>query len=576
MAFDSGMLAAIINELNGRIINSRIEKIHQPARDELVLYLRPETGGESLHLLICAGASSPRINLTSLEISNPPTPPTFTQLLRKHLSGAKILSVHQLGFERAVEIEFEAHDDMNFKTKKYLIVEIMGKCSNVVFLNSEQRIIAPLRTVDFSTSSKRQLMPGMHYEEPPTQDKRNPLESNMEEFVQFYEKSKDEDWRFIMNTYMGISSLVAREIALGVSGDVRALWERFHDVVERIKNCDFVPTLISDENGKPFEYSFCDIRQYGQRYSVTHPDSFGALIDEYYFSRERLERIKQKSGDVLKMLENARTRLIKKINALQGDLCSCADKDKYRRYGDLITSNLNNIKKGSTSAELIDYYSESLENVCVKLDIKLSASQNAQKYYKKYNKLKKGEAEIAKQIEIAKGELEYINGVFEAFSIAENESDIGEIRRELYESGYASKMKNYTPGKQPLPKLLEFVTTNGYRVVCGKNNIQNERVTHKIASRSDYWFHAKNYHGSHVVMLCGNDEPPAEDFTEAAIIAAYYSQAREGRNVEVDYTRVYNLKKPPNAKPGLVIYHTNYSATVTPDRSTVERLKKNQ
>lgn len=574
MAFDSGMLAAVINELQSKITGSRIEKIHQPARDELVLSLRPEGGGESLRLLICAGASSPRINLTSLEISNPPAPPMFTQLLRKHLSGAKILSVRQLGFERAAEIEFEAHDDMNFKTTKYLIVEVMGKYSNVIFCNAEHKIISPLRSVDFTTSSKRQLMPGMRYEEPPKQEKIDPLTASRKEFLDLYNKSADEDYRFIMNNYMGISALIAREIAQGVSGDGNMLWKRFCEVTDRIKNRDFVPTLVSDENGKPIEYAFIDIKQYANRANITHPDSFGALIDEYFFNRERLERIKQKSGDVMKMLDNARSRLVKKLNALQSDLRACRDKDKFRRWGDLITSNIYLIKKGANTAELIDYYSEDLSTVTVPLDSKLTASQNAQRYYKKYNKLKNGETEIAKQIRIAEEELDYISGVYESFSIAENESDIGEIRRELYESGYASRMKNYTPGKHPIPKPLEFVTTNGYRVVCGKNNIQNEQVTHKIASRGDYWFHSKNFHGSHVVMICNGDDPPAEDFTEACMIAAYYSQARDGKNVDVDYTRVYNLKKPPNAKPGFVIYHTNYSATVTPDRSTIERLKR--
>ena len=574
MAFDAGMLSAVCAELNQKIIGARVEKVYQPTRDELVLVLRPEKGGESLRLLCCVGGVSPRVNLTSLEIANPPSPPSFTQLLRKHLSGAKILSVRQLGFERAAEISLEAHDDMNFKAVKYLFLEIMGKYSNIIFCNSERKVIGAIKTVDFTTSSKRQIIPGITYEEPPKQDRQNPLETEKEDFMLKYEKNTDTDEKFIMSVFAGFSPAVAREIAKDADGNAARLWQNFSRVVNAVRNGDYTPTLILDENGKPVEYSFINLTHYGNNIKTIHPESFGKLIDDYYFTRERLERIKQRSGDVMKMLDNAKVRLSKKLINLKSDLASCADKDRYKRYGDLITYNMNLIEKGSKVAEIVDYFDESLPTVKVPLDYKLSPSQNAQKYYKKYNKMKHGETEIARQMEIAEKELEYLETVSEAFFLCENETDIAEIRRELYESGYASRMKNYTPSKQSRPRVLEFVTTNGYRVVCGKNNIQNETVTHKIASKNDYWFHTKNYHGSHAVMICNGEEPPAEDFTDAAMIAAYYSSARDGKNVDVDYTKVRNLKKPTNSKPGFVVYHTNYTATVTPKREIIEKLRK--
>lgn len=566
MAFDAGMLAACVYELKQNIVGAKVDKIYQPAREELVFNLRPEGRKESLRLLMSAGANTPRINLTGLTFQNPAIPPMFNQLLRKHLQGARIVDVGQLGFERACKIEFEAHDDMNFKTKKFIVCEIMGKYSNIILCDKDMKIISAIKIVDLTTSHKRQVLPGMYYEMPPAQDKIDPLHENMRSFEEaFSDVPEDEASKIITGRYMGISALVAREIVYKAKN--MGLWSAFCYVINSIQNNDYAPTLLRDENGKPKEYCFIDIKQYGAALSVERCSSFGELIDVYFDDRERSDRIKQKASDLFKLIENAISRIEKKTALQKEDLISCNDKEKFKYYGDLITSNIYALKRGMRSAALIDYYDPDMKTVEIPLDYRLDPSSNAQKYYKKYNKLKKAEVELARQIAISSNELEYLYSVLESFDRADGELEINEIRQELYQSGYGSRMKNYVQTKQPKTKPLEFCTSNGYKVLCGKNNTQNELLTFKMASKGDFWFHAKKVPGSHVIMFCdGMEEPPAQDFTEAAVIAATYSKASDQAAVEVDYSLAKNIKKPAGGKPGLVIYHTNYSAVVVPDK----------
>ena len=572
MAFDAGMLAACVNELKNTIVGAKVDKIYQPGREELVFVLRMWNRKEPMKLLMSAGANTPRINISGFNLQNPATPPTFTQLLRKHLQGAKITDIEQLGFERACRIELEAHDDMNFKTKKNIVCEIMGKYSNIIFCDADMKIISAVKIVDLSTSHKRQVLPGMMYEMPPSQDKLNPLEETRAGFKEALIGYEGELSKFITNRYMGISSLSAREIS--TLAKKMGNWEAFSYVIDIIKNNGFTPVLLRDENGNPKEYSFFPITQYGNALVSENTETFGNLIDSFFGERERSDRIKQKANDLFKLIENSIARLEKKTALQMQDLENCVEKEAFKRYGDLITSNIYALKRGMNKATLVDYYDPEMKEVEVPLDYRLDPAANAQKYYKRYNKLKKAETELKKQMDISKNELDYLWSVFESFDRAEGEIEINEIRRELYESGYASRMKNYTQVKQQLSKPLEFKTTNGYRVLCGKNNTQNERLTFKLASKGDYWFHAKNMPGSHVIMFCdGMEEPPAEDFTEAAIIAATHSKAKGEAAVEVDYSLIKNIKKPAGAKPGFVIYHTNYSALVTPSKAVCERLQ---
>ena len=332
--------------------------------------------------------------------------------------------------------------------------------------------------------------------------------------------------------------------------------------------------------GAPVEYSFIRLNYYGSEFEYKSFEYPSEALDVFFASRDREIRVKQRAADILRLLTNAETRLMRKIEAQESELADCEKGEQYKKYGDLITANLYKLKRGDKSVELIDYESwneekEDFDTTVISLDERLSPAANAQRYYKLYNKSKTARVELARQLEIARAELEYIYSVFDSLAKAETTADLSEIRDELYRSGYASKMKGYAaPKKQPAPIIAEFVTTNGYRVLCGKNNYQNEYLTHKIAERHDYWFHAKNMAGSHVLLVTNGDEPPAEDFTDACEIAAYYSKAKGMGSVEVDYLFARGVKKVPGAKPGFVVYHNNWSATVTPDEEKIKRMRK--
>ncbi len=586
MAFDAGMLACVIAEVREKSLGARIEKVFQPERDEIVLQMRSLEGGK--RLVINAGSSNPRFGFTNEQKENPATPPMLCMLLRKHLQGAKLTDVRQEGFERVVTLEFEGRDEMGFDCRRYLICEIMGKYSNLVFANDQKKIVAALHTVDFSTSSLRQVLPGMTYELPPAQAKRDPLTVEQEEFLQMMvEGGADRPAdKWIGASFLGISAAVAREIAYRASGASDTslglcrptrLWESFCEVTEAIRSSCYTPCMIL-QGGKPVEYAFCHLTHYGSDFELREYVSAGELLDDFFHTRDRENHIRQRASDILRILTAADARLRKKLELQRGELADCEKGEEYKKYADLITANLYQLSYGMTRAELTDYsdYREDGSfGVCtVELNGRLSPSANAQTYYKKYNKSKTARVELTRQIALGESELTYIDTVFDALTHAETAADLAEIRDELFRSGYASRMKHYAASKkQSAPTVAEFRTSGGYRVLCGKNNLQNEYITHKVAGKNDYWFHVKNLPGSHTVMLTGGDDPPAENFTEAAEIAAFFSKGADGENVEVDYTLVRNVKKPPAGKPGLVIYHTNWSCFVTPNAEKIKQMR---
>ena len=585
MPFDACMLHCITNEINNVAGSGRIEKIYQPERDEIILQMRTREGGK--RLLINAGSNNPRISFTTAQKENPMQAPMFCMLLRKHLTGALLSSVEQEGFERVVRLTFETRDELGFECKKHLIAEVMGKYSNLIFADENLKVIAALKTGDFTTSSLRQVLPGMRYELPPAQNKKNPLITSREEFLSLVNDVEGgiRADKFITSYYMGISTAVAREIVNQTTGefdtslsacDPDSLYESFDSLFNIIKSGDVTPSVIYD-NGFPVEFSFIDLLHYGRDVEYKHYDSLSEALDSFYQDRDKEQRIKQRASDIMKMLTSAEARLIKKIDSQEKELADCARGEEYKKKGDLITSNIYLLKRGDKAVELIDYESWNEETsdfnkTIIELDERLTPAANAQRYFKLYNKSKNAKVELTKQIDIAKKELEYIYSVFDALAKSETAMDLTEIRDELYRSGYASKMKGYAASKKAhKPTPTEFISTNGYRILCGKNNYQNEYITHQVAEKSDYWFHAKNVAGSHVILITNGEEPPAEDFTDACEIAAYHSKAQAGQQVEVDYLFCKGVKKVPGAKPGFVVYHNNWSAYVTP---TEEKIKK--
>lgn len=581
MAFDAGMLAEVISEIKNEALGAKTEKIQQPEKDQIIISMRSQSGGRKL--LIDAGSNNPRLGFTFTQKENPASPPMFCMLLRKHLTGAKLIDITQPSFERVAILTFETYDEMGFKCNRSLIAEIMGKYSNLIFADENGKVISSLKTVDFSTSSRRQIIPGIKYELPPKQEKDNPLEATESSFAEKFEcadKNLSAD-KFITSEYLGISASLAREIAFRATRhtdtplslcDKNELRKAFSDIMNRIKNGEAEPCMVYDENGKPTEYSFINLTHYGKSAKYKFFDTLGELLDAFFEERDKEIRIKQRASDILHLLTSAESRLIKKIGVQEEELAECEKGEKYKEYGDLITANIYLLSRGMKSAELTDYATQNpdgtFKTVKIELDEKLSPAANAQKMYKKYAKLKTAKTVLAKQIQIARTELEYIYTVFDSLTRAETATDLAEIRDELHFSGYASKMKSDIGKKQARPTVMKFRTSGGYTVLCGKNNTQNEYITHKLAEKNDYWFHAKGVPGSHVILLTGGEEPAAENFTEAAEIAAFYSKS-SGQNIPVDYTFARNVKKTPASKPGLVIYHTNWTAYVTPDSEKI-------
>ena len=586
MAFDAGMLACMVHEIRTVALGGRIEKVMQPERDEVLLQLRTLEGGK--RLLINAG-TGPRIGFTDLTRENPAQAPMFCMLLRKHLTGAKLSDIRQEGFERVVTLEFDTRDEMGFACTRRLVAEIMGKYSNLIFTDGDGKIISALKTVDFSTSAQRQVLPGMRYELPPAQDKENPLNVDFSRFAELFaaeapDKPLD---KFILSRFCGISATVAREMVVLATrhmdtpvryATAEEMWRGFDAVMSRIREGNYAPTMVFD-GGNAVEYAFCPLSQYTAPAEVVSYDTASGMLDDYFATRDKESRIRQRAADVLRLLTNAESRIKKKLEIQRSELVDCEKAEAYKKYGDMITANLWQLTRGMKQAEIIDYevWDEEREEygtVVIDLDERLTPSANAQKYFKKYAKARNAKVVLAQQIELGEAELAYIYTVFDALTRAETANDLAEIRDELYRSGYASRMKGYAaPKKQPAPTVAKFKTTNGFLVLCGKNNLQNEHITHKLADRNDYWFHAKGVPGSHVVMVTDGEEPDVQDFTDAACIAALYSKAAGGAQIPVDYLLVRHVRKVPGAKPGFVTYHTNWTAYVTPDEKAVASMR---
>ncbi len=578
MAFDAGFTRAVCTELSLLLTGAKVEKVTEPTKDELVIICYK--AGKTRKLFLSANPARTRICITEQSFENPKVSPMFCMLLRKHLSGATISAVRQQGFERAVEVDFAAYDEMGFTTTRTLVVEIMSKCSNIMFLDDKRKILGVLRTVDFTTSGKRQVLPGMTYEAPPAQEgKILPMEETASGFFEkadAFEKSKAAE-SFLLASYLGLSPLVTREIAyragaLGVAigeAEKSALFAELENYCAALGG-GYVPTLLMGADGAPMEYCFFDIEQYGAGAGKKHPETLSALLDEFFGERDKIAAMKTKTHDVAQIVANAKTRITKKIGYIKRDLAECKEAEKYKLWGDLITSSLYMLAGKAASCEVVNYYSEEMETVKIPLDIKLSASQNAAKYFKKYTKLKTAKEILTCQLREAADALEYLENVETAINLSENERDVAEIKAELTAEGYISKAKG-TSDKKPPKKAeivpLKFVTSGGHLVLCGKTGAQNDYITTKLAKKSDWWFHVKNKPGSHVLMVCEEGEDPdASEFTEAAQIAAYYSGLRDGENVPVDYTLAKNVKKPGGSTPGHVVYYTNYTAYVDPKK----------
>ena len=568
MAFDAFYLSAVLEEIRS-LGEARVEKIHQPSRDAVILHLR---GRENrAKLIINPNPAAPRLHLTQTNPENPPEPPMFCMLLRKHLMGSRLVGVYQPAMERAATFTFDCIDELGDPVQKKLVAELMGRTCNLYLLGADGRIIDCLRRVGLDETSKRPALPGLHYQEPEPVAKIHPLETD---FLQILQKNgADILADRLMDTLGGLSPLVCREAALYALGNTDARLENTDLPAVSQKLSLFFrehlthPTPCYYAQGDtPKQFAFCPIRQYGD---YRQAEGFSDLLDSFYSIRDRKDAMRQKSQAVRKTVTNLCQRLTKKLAIQEKELEATYDRERLRQLGDILTANIHRITKGQTVIQAEDFYDEDMKIIDIPLSPILSPQQNAAKFYKDYTRMKNAEKELTRQMELAREELHYLQSVREELDRAATEQELEEIRQELQAGGYLKADSGKRRMKQSKLPPMRFESTDGYPIYVGRNNRQNDELTFKLARKDDLWLHASKVHGSHVIISCGGTTPPDDTVTQAAQLAAYYSESGSGQNIAVDVTPVKQVKKVPSAKPGMVIYHTYRTVIANPYKEIV-------
>ena len=576
MPFDAMFLSAVCDELRQELIGARVEKIQQPARDMVVLQLRGKA-----RLLLSASGSRPRFHVTQASYENPAQPPMFCMLLRKHLAGGRIAAIEQPPAERSVELTLDCTDEMGTPCQKRLILELMGRNSNLILTDGENRILDCMRRVDFEMSEQRQVLPGLFYHRPPRQEgKLTPQELTKPALERLLAQTAAPVHldRWIVDHVAGISPLIARELAFGFCGETDA------DVLTldrtRLAEALTQPSLLQARQptlllcgGRPKDFTYCPIRQYGAYMTARTMPSFSALLDAFYTETEQRERMLQKSQSLRRTVTNLLERTRRKLAAQRKEREASLDRETLRRRGDIVTANLHAMTRGMTVLRAEDFYQEDMPEIEIPLRPELSPQQNAARFYKEYNKAKHAEKILAEQIARGEIEEEYLGAVLDELNRAESERDLAEIRAELEAGGYVRSADRRRQQKQPASRPMRFRSSDGFEILVGRNNRQNDQLSLKTARRDDLWLHIQKFHGTHVIVCCAGAPVPDGTITEAAMLAAWYSQAREGQNVPVDVTQVRNLRKPNGAKPGMVVYDRYRTVIVTPDAALCERLR---
>ena len=573
MPLDAIYLSALTAELKDKLVGGRIDKVQQPERDMLLLSLRAK--GENLRLLLAAGTGNARVHLTESSFENPAEPPMFCMLLRKHLVGAHITAVYQPDYERLLIIELEGHDEMGFASQKKLVAEMIGRSANVILVDGEGRIVDCMRRMDFGGDAQRRMLPGMIYRLPPKQEKPPLLETDSAQrktMIAGSDRQQSLD-KWLLSSFAGLSPLVCRELAHRCGGSYDTLPELLDAFADSVQAGDLRPTILYEE-GKPRDFSFMPISQYGPSVSCREEESFSKLLDSFYSQRDRAEQQRRRSHQLFKTVRTIRDRIQRKLASQTEELRRTEDRDEVRKTAELVTANIYRIKKGDRTLECVDYYDPECPVIRIALDPLKTPQQNAAALFKEYNKLKAARAHLTGLIEEGERQLDYLNSVLELLSLSETEKDISDIRRELIATGYLRKQGGSKADRSKGQAPWRFVTDDGFEVLAGRSNVQNDELTTKTGRRTDYWFHTQHLHGSHVILRCNGLEPTELAVAQAAVIAAYYSQGREGGKVPVDYTMLRFVRKPSGALPGKVIY-TDYKTIMTgADEALVKRLKK--
>lgn len=576
MALDGIFIHSLIEEFNHTILNGRVDKVSQPEKDEIILSIKNDR--KTYKLLISSSSVYPKIHFTKINKINPMQPPMFCMVLRKHLNTAKLINIHQLDTDRIVLLDFETTDELGFNSIYTLVVEIMGRHSNITLIRQRDNIIMDsIKHITPEINSVRSVYPGIKYTFPPTSTKLNPFSYNLKNFQSYLtENNIKYDKNFFSKVFTGVSSQFSKELTFQINSLGKELAESNLDYIydysvkkfENIKNGEFCFSEYSlDGSVKDF---YCQKLTHLSEYNEKVFQSPSELIEEFYFEKDKADRLNNKSSDLQKLVNINLERCHKKLQILNDNLEECNHKDTYRIYGELLTANIYSLKEGDTVAKLQNYYSEDLEFIEVKLDPNKTPSENIQHYFKKYGKLKKTEEAAKIQLEVTEQELEYLNSVITNIKNAEDYESIEEIKRELMETGYI-KFKKTSNKKIKTTKPMKFISSDGIEIYVGKNNFQNDYLTLKFADKRDIWMHTKNIPGSHVIVKnFGN--VPDKTLEEAAMLAAFYSKAKESTKVAVDYTEVKNVHKPNGSRPGMVIYYTNKTIYIDPKKPEIEQV----
>lgn len=586
MALDGLVIHSIVDELHKKLLGGKIDKVYQPENDEIVLHIR--NNKENFKLVLSCSASNPRVYLASdYKKENPINAPMFCMLFRKYIQGGNIVNVSQVDFERIIKISVESFDELKEKTTKDIIIEIMGRHSNIILTHSSNnKIIDSAKRIPPSVSRVRQILPGQTYVLPPKQDKLNPItDISLNSFVDTLSSFDSPIFKAIYSKFLGISPVIAKEICFRAnidenllvseisSDDISKIYREFHNLFKYIKDNVYNPCMVIDTSiDKVLDFSCINLSLFSNL-SIINDDSISKILENYYETKDIKDRIHQRSSDLRKSISIKLDRLYNKLNKQEKELIESENADIYKIKGELITSYIYMIEKGMESVEVANFYDPEYKNIKISLNTNFTPSENAQKYFKKYNKLKTAKKEITSQMEITKEEIDYLENIMLSIENCENLAELMDIREELGKVGYIRSKNNSKKETKLTTKPHEFVSSNGFKILVGKNNKQNDHLTLKVASNEDIWMHTKNIPGSHVIIKTEGKEVPDETIFEGAMLAAFFSKSKMSSQVPVDYTKKKNVKKPNGAKPGMVIYDTNNTIYVTPTEELVAKLK---
>ena len=589
MALDGLVIHSLVDELSSKLLGGKIDKVHQPEEDEIVLYIR--NNKENYKLVLSCSSSNPRVYIANdYKKENPKKAPMFCMLFRKYIQSGNIVNISQVGFERIIKISVDSLDELKEKTTKNIYIEIMGRHSNIILThNADNKIIDSAKRIPTSVSRARQILPGLTYELPPSQEKLNPLNNISEdEFTKALSSYNGPLFKSIYSKFLGISPIVSKEVCFRANlnensnicelsnNKLNTLYKEFNSLFNDIRNNNYSPCIVLNEKiDKVIDFSCINLSLYNELKFITK-ESMSSILEDYYKTKDIKDRIHQRTSDLRKSISIKLERLYHKQQKQEQELKEAENADEYKLKGELLTAYIYMIQKGMKDIEVQNFYDPNYENITINLKENLTPSENSQRYFKKYNKLKTAKKEITSQMDISKEEIDYLENILLNIDNCENLAELQDIKDELISLGYA-KSPGKLKSKKELNKLTtsphEFISSDGFRILVGKNNKQNDHLTLRIADPDDIWMHTKNIPGSHVIIKCAGKEVPEETIYEGAMLAAYFSKGKMSAQVPVDYTKKKHVKKPSGSKPGMVIYETNSTMYVTPTEEVVASLK---